>query len=101
MKSIFCLPLALMCFIDSNFMVQNYFYESELLEEGREECAKENESCSKMGMGSGPTECCAPKECTCVISTRLCDCKFDKRNVSVGKDWDQLKINLTENNYNK
>uniref|UniRef100_A0A482ZHM2 U18-Theriditoxin-Lha1e_1 n=1 Tax=Latrodectus hasselti TaxID=256736 RepID=A0A482ZHM2_LATHA len=93
MKSIF-ITIALMCLLIAIHGAK-LIYESELLEEGREECAKENESCSKMGMGSGPTECCAPKECTCVISTRLCDCKFDKRNVSSkDKDWDQLKNKL-------
>uniref|UniRef100_A0A482ZAG1 U18-Theriditoxin-Lha1h_1 n=1 Tax=Latrodectus hasselti TaxID=256736 RepID=A0A482ZAG1_LATHA len=59
MKSIF-VTIALMCLLIAIHGAK-LLYESELLEEGREECAKENESCSKMGMGSGPTECCAPK----------------------------------------
>uniref|UniRef100_A0A482ZB35 U18-Theriditoxin-Lha1d_1 n=1 Tax=Latrodectus hasselti TaxID=256736 RepID=A0A482ZB35_LATHA len=60
MKSIL-FTIALMCLLIAIHGAK-LIYESELLEEGREECAKENESCSKMGMGSGPTECCAPKD---------------------------------------
>ncbi|XP_035210385.1 kappa-ctenitoxin-Pn1a-like [Stegodyphus dumicola] len=48
-----------------------------LLPEARERCAKPNETCSKGRRGSGPSECCPPKGCSCNPFTSYCDCSWD------------------------
>nr|XP_015917364.1 uncharacterized protein LOC107447065 [Parasteatoda tepidariorum] len=66
------------------------------LEDTINQCAKEEESCSKLTLGEGPKHCCHPKGCSCDVYAKECGCYDDSIDITFGKDWGKLRDIINE-----